>query len=351
MLEAEIKELFESQVAQELPAWRISIPAVHHIARQRLRLRRTLAVASPLLAAATVLGVLLSGSVLAGTGTAPPAPASQLAPPQEFSPTRPYVRLSWLPGHSVVWKYILWPAEEYVETSGRDAAALNLFARGQCPRRGATVTCAGWAVNRKPAVGEVGGRPVYAGKNVYGRTLSWQYAADSWAQLDIGSAPVGTALRIARGARFGPAVADPMRFPYQVTGEPAGWAVAVSSRWTSHHIVQQYVQISGHAGSNLNVPGITEQPAGTMQTCQRLIDYPARWYRMSYTTAKGIPAMLSTGVAGSPVSGVQSLCAPDADGVLLELQGGHRSSMVDLFDNHLRLLGANHAHWTTEPLG
>jgi len=28
-----------------------------------------------------------------------------------------------------------------------------------------------------------------------------------------------------------------------------------------------------------------------------------------------------------------------------------RSSMVSLFRDHLRLLGADQAHWTTEPLG
>ncbi len=87
-----------------------------------------------------------------------------------------------------------------------------------------------------------------------------------------------------------------------------------------------------------------------MQTCQRLVDFPASWYQASYRTIRGFPALLTLGVGQGAADG-RSLCIPDADGVLLSFSGHANSSMVSLFEHHVRLLGPNQAHWTTKPLG
>ena len=65
---------------------------------------------------------------------------------------------------------------------------------------------------------------------------------------------------------------------------------------------------------------------------------------------QGFPALLTLGVGQGAADG-RSLCIPDADGVLLSFSGHANSSMVRLFEHHVRLLGPNQAHWTTKPLG
>ena len=182
--------------------------------------------------------------------------------------------------------------------------------------------------------------------------LTWQYATGGWAQLQTQptAAAERTALRMAQGARFGPRVAAAERFPFQLTGEPASWTIYYDSLIVSKHVPSRTIGISGRAGSNRDVPQITVQPAGTMQTCQRLIDFPASWYQAGHRTIRGFPALLMLGVGQGAADG-RSLCIPDADGVLLSFSGHANSSMVSLFEQHVRLLGPNQAHWTTKPLG
>jgi hypothetical protein len=353
MLETEIRELFERQVAPDLPAARISIAAAHRTARVRLRLRRTAAAVTPVAAAAAVVAILLSGSLFAGSGAAPAATGHRPGAPRHLSTLRPYVRLTWLPRGSVIWKYILWPTGEYLSNSGPDRHDLNVYAAGECRRDGANLICGQSKYPIGRVLGRAGGQPVYfapTGTNVGG--LTWQYAPGGWAQLASLSTPAAerTALRMAQGARFGPDVAAPVRFPFQLTGEPASWTIYYDSWTVSKHVPSRSIGISGPAGRNHDVPQVTEQPAGTMKTCRRLIDYPASWYQASYQTVRGFRALLTLGV-GQGASVGRSLCVPDADGVLLVFNGHKNSSMVSLFQEHVRLLGANQADWTTKPLG
>lgn len=353
MLETQITELFESQVAPELPAARISIAEAHRTARTRLRRRRAAAAVTPVAAAAAVLAILLSGSLFAGTGAAPASTGHRPGAPRHFSTLRPYVRLTWLPRGSVIWKYILWPSAEYLSNSGPERHDLNVYAAGQCRRDGANLICGRSKYPLERVIGRAGGQPVYfiqAGTN-FGE-VAWQYAAGGWAQLESLSTPTAerTALRMAQGARFGPKATAPERFPFQITAEPASWTVYYDSWSVSNHVASRSIGISGRAGSNHNVPQVTEQPAGTMQTCRRLVDYPASDYQAGYQTVRGLRALLTLGVGQGAAFG-RSLCIPDADGVLLTLTGHANSSMVSLFQNHVRLLGANRADWTTKPLG
>jgi hypothetical protein len=353
MLETEIRELFERQVAPELPTARISIAAAHRTGRVRLRLRRTAAAVTPVAAAAAVLAILLSGSLFAGTGAAPAATGHRPGAPRLFSTLRPYVRLTWLPRGSVIWKYILWPSGDYLSNSGPDRHDLNVAAAGQCHRGGANLICGRSKYPIGRVIGRAGGQPVYflrVGTN-FGE-VAWQYAPGGWAQLDSLATPAAerTALRMAQGARFGPDVAGPVRFPFQLTGEPATWTIYYDSWTVSKHVPSRTIGISGPAGHNLDVPQITVQPPGTMQTCERLVDYPASDYQASYQTIRGFPALLTLGVGQGAAFG-RSLCIPDADGVLLVFTGHANSSMVSLFEHHVRLFGANQAQWTTKPLG
>ena len=48
----------------------------------------------------------------------------------------------------------------------------------------------------------------------------------------------------------------------------------------------------------------------------------------------------------------EELCAADADGLLVWIAVGARPTIspADLFGDHLRLLGPDPAHWTTQPI-
>jgi hypothetical protein len=355
MLETEIRDLFQRQVASELPVARVSIAEAHRAARRRLRLRRAAAAVSPLIAAVAVLAIAASGSALTGAGRAPAGPGGQPAAPRQFSSTRSYVRLTWLPGRSAVTQYRLSSASDGLDISSSIVWDFGAMAAGQCQLRHRTLSCPvirGLPLRR--VAGLVGGRPMYLsvlGINV--RILSWEYAPGAWAQMagTSGASAVRAALRIARGARFGPAVAAPARFPYRLVGVPAGWSLSGLSISPGYHDLIQTATFSAPASSRLSAPVITAAPAGTMASCKRLIASPAVGeYQVRYQTIRGYRVLLSFGPAGQGSPRQHSLCVPDADGTLLELQGGPNSSMVPVFE-HLRLLGANPARWTTRPLG
>jgi hypothetical protein len=355
MLETEIRDLFRSQVASELPVARISIAEAHAAARLRLRLRRAGAAVSPLVAAAAVFAIVVSGSALTGAGRSPAGPRRQPAAPREFSVTRSHVRLTWLPGRSAVTQYTLSSASDGLEISSGAVWDFGAMAAGQCQLRHRKLSCPvirGLPLRR--VVGMVGGRPMYLsvlGINI--GILSWEYAPGAWAQMTGRSAASGvlTALRIARGARFGPAVAAPARFPYRLTGLPAGWSFSGLSISPGRRDPIQSATFSPPAGSSLSPVVIANEPAGTMAACRRLIASPASGkYQLNYRTIASHQVLLSFGPSGPRYFRNHSLCAPDADGVLLELLGGPYSSLLPVFE-HLRLLGANPKHWTTRPVG
>lgn len=356
MLETEIRDLFQSQVASELPAARISIAVAHRTARRRLRLRRAGVAASPLVAAVAVLAVVLSGTTAFTAAGSTPADRSRQPAPRSFSPTRPYVRLTWLPGRSVVSKYALSAAGDFVMISGSASYTLMIAPAGQCDLTGQGLTCWGGTGRQRlgPVIGSVGGRSArFTRLRANVGLVTWQYAPGDWALLRSPSArgAVRTALRIARGARLGPAVAAAARFPYQLTDVPADWTIHSVTVQPGRNDLVQAVSVAGPAGSRQNVPGIIDEPAGTMGACRRLINPPPGESPGSYLTVRGYRVLVSAGFRGP--SGVRPavLCAPDAGGVLLELQGGSRSLTVSWFEHNLRLLGPDPAHWTTRPLG
>ena len=84
--------------------------------------------------------------------------------------------------------------------------------------------------------------------------------------------------------------------------------------------------------------------------CGRAASEIINGYRVVLTYQKGG----TTGDGGSAILPSQGLCAPDADGLALNIgqRGAHPPiSVASLFREHLRLLGANPANWTTKPIG
>ena len=162
MLETEIRDLFQRQVASDLPVARVSIAEAHRAARRRLRLRRAAAAVSPLIAAVAVLAIAASGSALTGAGRAPAGPGGQPAAPRQFSSTRSYVRLTWLPGRSAVTQYRLSSASDGLDISSSIVWDFGAMAAGQCQLRHRTLSCPvirGLPLRR--VAGLVGGRPMY----------------------------------------------------------------------------------------------------------------------------------------------------------------------------------------------
>lgn len=180
-------------------------------------------------------------------------------------------------------------------------------------------------------------------------TLIWQYARGGWATLfvtaDRGSF-LQTALRIARSIRFGPAVAPPIRFRYQLTHVPADWYVAgVQVAWQHAVPFAQFYRISA---GRYDSPWLFPLPPSVVAILSAGNTVPCGHALGSRTaTINGYEVILSPGRLWA----VPQLCASNADGVGLAISVEHSPiSAASLFAHHLRLLGPDPHKWTTEPI-
>ena len=200
--------------------------------------------------------------------------------------------------------------------------------------------------------------------------LAWQYAPGSWAVLELGKTkPLDAhwrqvAVKAASHVRFGVHAAPPVAFPVQLTGLPASWRL-----------------ISGVRAWMPYWNGVTYQPyrhmlyasqwsvsTGSVSTAPR-----ARPFLTFTIGLAGQPGSCRVAAQGPPVHEVvngyrvivtrgpfgQTLCAANAGGLSVQIEersnrpGADLASVdvVSLFARHLQLLGANPAHWATQPIG
>jgi hypothetical protein len=375
MLETELRELFDLEASEDPPPVRVSVSKAHSSGRSQLRWRRASLIGAPAFAAAAVLAIALTSSVLPGTGGTAPGRALSAAAPARFpSALRSYVRTGWLPPGERLAQFNLDSTKVQISW-GNPVGGLTAYSAGQCALAGHTLTC---PVIGRPAkygqhalghlAGLVDGQPAYwnatggtvitaQGRVTISKTgtndstkvteqdgaLWWQYASGGWVQVQALSK--ADSLRVARTVRLGPDVAAPFTFPAQLTGVPAGWHVAGTTITLGNHGRPSSASV-GLAGTE---PGLILGPGERHASC-------AQQFGVAYTSQ-----VRSAVVNGYRVSTFRvaphgtpfwALCSSDADGVYVTVEAlASRAEVTDLFAHHLRLLGSDPAHWTTRPIG
>jgi hypothetical protein len=253
---------------------------------------------------------------------------------------------------------------------GNPPGELDAFSTGICHLTGHVLTCpeepgSGLAgrqsLGRK--VGLVNGHPAYwisrgmrisahchsigngpreSCKYTYDGFLKWQYVRGGWADVTYPTAR--NALKIARNARFGPAVAPPARFALQLTGLPSGSYVDnLETTAGDQGGSEQYEVRTGRHDS----PVITvSKGSNSKLACQYGV---AAHHTDLVINGYQVEISHSTGKHEEP----WQLCAPDADGlnVVIFQANNPTISNADLFAGHMRLLGPDQANWTTKPIG
>jgi hypothetical protein len=373
MLEQDLIDLFERQASEDQTPARASIAAAARDGRALRRRRRASVIGAPAFAAAGILAIALASSVLTGTGRQAPgrAPSPVSAAPARFpSPLRPYVRIGWLPPGERLGQFDLDSTEVLIDW-GNPFGQLEAFAAGQCTLAGPMLTC---PVDNLPAkygrhrlgrqIGLVHGRPAYwnpTGGELISEEITvsqngvtkstnaeqdgdlwWQYAPGGWVEVQALSGPA--ALKIARTARFGPAVAPPFTFPVQLTDVPASWHIdsTTITRTSSGRLSSASLNLAGEEPGLIVGPGSRSNcvtPFGPGDTT-RLRSQMINGYRVDAFIEK------------SPRPPSWALCTSDAAGVDVAIVAGtSRAEVSEIFAHHLRLLGPGPANWTTRPIG
>lgn len=385
MLESDLRVLFERQAASEPPPAPISIPAARRIGRARLHRRRVGTFGAPVLAAGAVLAVALGGVISSGpthpsaaprpsgaphpTGT-PPATLAGPAP-REFNPLVPYAAFGWLPFRNPV--VIGGTGLTYVFLEASDESFQNTFnwtanAAGGCRLARESLTCQGQSgsdrlTGRAP---DIDGHVAYWGyvplppPGPVNRILAYQYARNGWATIEfVGNSYRSDVLRIAASVRLGQKAH--LRFAVQLTGLPAVWHLFPDQGFnvTPAGPLDSMFSLTSQrrAESTAIAPlQITAQPASTPGTgsCKN-----TRWSvinadRKITTVGPGTPQVIN-GYNVYVNSAAQILCADDVDGLSVRIQiqpptGIPSMNVADIFAHHLRLLGTNPAHWSTDPI-
>jgi hypothetical protein len=364
MLETELRDLFDRQASGDQPPSRISIAAVSRMARSRLRLRRAGALATPLLAAAAVAAIVALTAVPAahrGTRSRPaahPTPAPAPAAPKYFDALRPYVSFGWLPPGMTVISGETGTTAQYLNAArpGQGLSEFAVYAAGQCRFAHMQLRCAGLSSTFDPRLTskapDVDGRPAYWTFDQFGDgILVFQYARDGWAKFSFRERAY--ALRIAEHVTLG-AATTPLSFPARLTGRP-GWQLryGIFNPGPGGSLAAGVFGVAGGAamdapgpGPAVNYPDLQLTKANPNLPCY---DTPGE---STQTTVAGYPVTVTRVPAGRGLA-FQLLCAANADGmsVSITITGNHPVADVTEIFAHLRLLGPDAAHWTTQPIG
>ena len=254
---------------------------------------------------------------------------------------------------------------------------LGVYAAGQCHLTGP----AGELKCSAPTLGGLTARitgraPAIRGHRAFWADpyLVWQYARGGWAGLLLPTSYISPklsnavkreavkreAVKIAGHVRYG-AATPPLVFAAQLTGLPSRWRVGSVYYQPDGGVLRASrfalttgtpdLGADGGLEFQTNLPSFTIDPATPYSNfCGQPASEIINGYRVVVTHQDGGTA-LGGGTALPPSQG---LCAAIADGLSLSIgqQGAHPPiSVASLFRDHLRLLGANPANWTTKPVG
>jgi hypothetical protein len=386
--ESELRVLFERQAASELPPARISIPAAQRMGRARLLRRRAARWASPVLAAAAVVAVVLL-AVQFAEGTAQPATTPAIpAAPKAFNPLVPYATVTWYPYRPSAVGANDWRTAVLLRaSSSAGATEVALYVAGWCTMQSANLSCGSNASGNRVEMTVTGPAPHVQGQAAYwgryaggdlGRLrqlastpemLAFQYAPGGWAVAESTGTPADL-LKVAGSVRYGQT--SPLRFPFRLTGLPRAWSDVLYATFTQAPPGAQGPTLDGVLlGSPADRPGTGVRDVLTVQTSTQTTQGPK-------CSSLAVPAVQPSqpapraGEASQPSScpsqvingyrvflntppdpGKQTLFAPDADGLYLyEQTTGPDAplSPASTLAHHLKLLGPNPANWTTAPL-
>jgi hypothetical protein len=340
MLEQDLIDLFDGQAAEEPPPSHASIPAASRRGRIRLRRQRVLSVAAPVIVAAAVLAVIISGRLTSPTH---PRPTQSQAPPAEQHVVPPlFFWPGWLPAGMHVQSGIVSSRRaETLYMTGELPSDVGAFDEGGCTLKPSVLVC-GRAVSYPVAgrAGTINGLPAYWSRR---RRLLFERAPDQWATASF--ATHADDLRVARQLISAVQV---MRYPAQLADQWPGLNLqyAMFRYEGGQAVVNQLGYQPGltprgdQRDPAKNIAVISESPAGTPGSCQAHGRSPSAMvngYRV-----------YETRLAYS-----QGVCAPDID----ELQVGVWVSGKRPFASatavlaQLRFFGPDPAKWPATPFG
>jgi hypothetical protein len=380
MIESQIRALFTETADGEPATSQADIQLGRRRGRARLRWRRACVAGSSVLAAAAVAALAVgAGPVRPGSGP----PAAGPAAPRQFNPLIPYLSFGWLPaGNSLVAGDAR--PEVMSLTAGRKLYArstwdLIVYAAGQCHLTGPAgeLKCSAPALEGLTA--RITGRAqAVRGHRAFwaGPYLVWQYARGGWAWLSLPfpydspklsnaakrEAAKRDAVKIADHVRYG-AATPPLVFPAQLTRLPSQWRVSSVYYLPDAGVLRASRFALGTGTPDLgadggleyqtNLPYFTIDPATSRKgSCYRYPNRKNSSERSTSETINGYRVVVTHLVRGTLSR--QDLCAANADGLALYISqfGAHPPiNLASLFRDHLRLLGANPANWTSKPIG
>jgi hypothetical protein len=356
MLDENLRTLFTLEAEAEPPPSRLTLPSASRNSRLQRRHRRALAIATPVLAAAAVVGVAAGTTLLAPGASAPPGKTPAIAPAhpgsREFNAARVYAVFGWLPRGTKVVGGEAARALDFVDAHGPNDIrwSLSVYAPGQCQTRAARprssrtdLVCTNSAV-----LSFTGGGPAIHGHDSYWASgnLAWRYSANGWATLAYCSAFCGSrtslaAIRVAENAKVGKPVAA-VRFPAVLSGMPRAWNVGGVdfSREAGANVAVQYVLRRGSAVWAT----ITGWPASARSSCPTS--------GSTREVVNGYQVVVWQYRASGSEPRREELCAARADGLYISvvLSGNHPPVSVASIFGHLQLLGPDQARWTTRPI-
>jgi hypothetical protein len=221
--ESDLRVLFKRQVGIELPPAPISIPNAQRIGRARLLRRRTARVASPILAAAAVVAVVLLAVLFTGGLSQPPNTPGIPAAPTLFNPLVPYAAVTWYPYQPSLVGGTDWHTALLLRASTRSPAQSTevvLYADGWCTLQSASLSCGSTAAGTRAEMPVSGQAP-----DVQGQPAYWtRYARGNLGALrPAGGSPEMVAFEYAPG---GWAVVESTGTQADVSGSPRPCATA-----------------------------------------------------------------------------------------------------------------------------
>ena len=205
-----------------------------------------------------------------------------------------------------------------------------------------------------------------------GPYLVWQYARGGWAGLLLPTSYISPklsnaaqreavkreAVKIAGHVQYG-AATPPLLFPAQLTRLPSRWTVSSVYYLPDGGVLRASRFALGTGTPDLgadggleyqtNLPYVLIDPSTPRNnSCGKSASEIINGYRVVVTH------QVLHSVTGRDTLTSQDLCAGNADGLALYIgqHGAHPPiNVASLFRDHLRLLGANPANWTTKPIG
>ena len=384
-----MRTLLRNLADTEAPPARIDIDRAVIQGRRRRRLRMAGAGGSALAAGfavyavfalvivplppnATVPGGVLPSSASSGAPTGSyvsPDPAdSGLAlstPPNPFNPLVPYASFGWLPqGYTTAAAGQASTSPDstaLIAESGSRELWLHVMAAGACSSSdsGSTLTCTYDAGDGSGPMPLTDRAPDVNGRRAYWSdfcNIIWEYAPDAWASIHYGcQGPAPASVRpmmsrVAAGVTY--ADRTPLRFPFWVSGMPAGWRVSAT----------HFTDSPGTPTAGSMSFGPAAYPSAVQLSVTSASGSPGCMFIRSisrYVTVDGAKAILQ---APNP-SYHEYLCVNNVNGFMTGISLQKKipgtgaavpgvsglGGAISIFKK-IHVLGSDPAGWTTDPL-